>query len=102
MADSAMVRLRHNETQKLHREFDDRSRTVPRALALPSHWLGDDRKRPRQPNVGHPFRPRVCNPRRKAFLINAPQAVEILTPKLSQGKFHPVIVAAELHLFRPS
>ena len=64
--------------------------------------LRDHRKSPTQTDVSRKLQSGICNSWGKTFLINPPQAVEILSSKLSQGKIHQLIVAAELHIFRAS
>ena len=102
VAHDPTVVFRDDETHDTWCRLDIRSRVARRRFPVRSNCLGHKRKGSPFSNIGSEFPLRVCNTRRKAFLINAPQAIEILRPVVPEDKFHPVIVARVLEPFLPS
>jgi hypothetical protein len=62
------------------------------------NWFRDKGERSAALDIGRQFPPRVGDAGSKAFLVDSPQDLEVLPPKLSQGKFHPVILSGNARL----
>jgi hypothetical protein len=60
--------------------------------------FGYDGKRSAALDIGSQFPPRVCDAGRKAALVDVPQNLEILSPKLSKGQFHLSILSGSTRL----